>query len=43
MALNEKYISSNVNANTKTRYWTFEKSNGLDEKINLYNSIKHKF
>ena len=43
MALNEKYISSNVNANTKTRYWTFEKSEVLDKKINLYNSVKHKF
>lgn len=43
MALGEKYISSSINKNTKMRYWTFQKSKILDQKIKLYNSVKHEF
>lgn len=43
MALGEKYISSSVNKTSNVRYWTFQKSEKLDQKINLYNSVKHKF
>lgn len=42
MSLDEKYISSSINKNTNTRYWTFKKSERLDEKIALWNEIKHK-
>lgn len=43
MGLCESYISSNINKNTGVRYWTFQKSKDLDEKIELYNSVKYKF
>lgn len=43
MALGERYISSSVNKTSNVRYWTFQKSEKLDQKINLYNSVKHKF
>ena len=43
MGLGESYISSNINNNTGVRYWTFQKSKDLDEKIELYNSVKYKF
>ena len=43
MGLDESYISSNINKNTGVRYWTFQKSKDLDEKIELYNSVKYKF
>ena len=39
MGLGESYISSNINKNTGVRYWTFQKSKDLDEKIELYNSV----
>lgn len=43
LALGERYISTSVNKNTNTRYWTFHKSERLDEKIQLYNSLKYKY
>ena len=43
LGLGESYISSNINKNTGVRYWTFQKSKNLDEKIELYNSVKYKF
>lgn len=43
MSLGEKYISSSINENTKVRYWTFQKSDILDKKIELWNEIKHKY
>lgn len=43
MGLGESYIFSNINKNTGVRYWTFQKSKDLDEKIELYNSVKYKF
>ena len=42
MAMNEKYISFGTNKNTNTHFWTFEKSERLDELIALWNEIKNK-
>lgn len=35
------YMDSNINKNTNTKYWTFEKSEKLDKIIDLYNEVKH--
>lgn len=43
LALGERYISKSVNKNTNVKYWTFEKSAKLDEKIELYNSLKYQY
>lgn len=37
------YVTSGVNGNTNKQYWTYDKSNKLDDAIELYNSIKYKF
>lgn len=37
-----RYINSSVNKNSNTKYWVFEKSDKLDEAIQLYNEVKHK-
>lgn len=41
-AFGEHCISSNVNQKTDKRYWTFKKSERLDQIIKSYNEIKHK-
>lgn len=43
LGLGERYISVSVNKNTNAKYWTFNKSKQLDEKIELYNSLKYKY
>lgn len=43
LALGERYISVSVNKNTNAKYWTFNKSKQLDEKIEIYNSLKYKY
>lgn len=42
-ALKFNYVYAGVNFNTNKNYWTYEKSETLDEAINLYNSVKHRF
>ena len=41
-AMNEKYIGTGINGNTKTKYWTFKKSDRLDALIGLWTSVKNK-
>lgn len=41
-AMNEKYISTGLNKNTNTKYWTFKKSDRLDSLIELWISVKNK-
>lgn len=36
------YVSFGVNHNTNTKYWTFEKSERLDDLIKIWVSIKNK-
>lgn len=40
--MKEKYISMGVNSKTHIKYWTFYKTERLDELIKLWNSIKNK-
>ena len=40
-AFNIKYIDVGFNAKSKTKYYTFEKSEKLDKVIELYNRVKH--
>lgn len=37
------YISVGFNEKSKTKYYVFEKSEKLDDIINLYNEVKFKF
>lgn len=37
------YLSVGINKNTNKNYWTYEKSEKLDDAIRLYNSVKHKY
>lgn len=41
-AMKEEYISVGVNQKTNTKYWTFIKSERLDELIKMWNVIKNK-
>lgn len=41
-AFGEKCLSSDINRQSKKRFWTFKKSDRLDEIICLYNEVKHK-
>lgn len=41
LAFNEKCYDSKINSLSKTRYWTFHKSERLDKIIKLYNNIKY--
>jgi len=43
LAYNEKSINTDVNKNTKKRYWVFNKSERLDKIIEFYNRNKHNF
>ena len=36
-----RFISCDVNKNTNTKYYVFEKSDRLDKVIELYNKVKH--
>ena len=40
-AFNIRYIDVGFNAKSKTKYYTFEKSEKLDRVIELYNRVKH--
>lgn len=40
--MKEEYISVGVNQKTHTKYWTFVKSERLDELIKMWNVIKNK-
>ncbi len=42
-ALRFRYKYQSINKNTNKNYWTYVKSEKLDEAIALYNSMKHKF
>lgn len=42
-AFGEKCKTSSVNANSGNRYWVFQKSERLDQIINSYNEMKHRF
>ena len=42
-AFNEKCYTSRVNTLSHKRYWVFKKSKRLDEIIQSYNEVKHKF
>lgn len=41
-AMKEEYISIGINKNTNMKYWTFTKSDRLDNLISLWNEIKNK-
>lgn len=41
-SMKEKYLYSNINKNTNTRFWAFEKSDRLDFLIELWKEIKNK-
>lgn len=41
LAFGEKCLGSRVNSCSKKRYWVFEKSQRVDEIIELYNAIKY--
>lgn len=43
LAFNEKCLGSNINKQSKKRFWTFNKSSRLDSIIEFYNKTKHKF
>ena len=38
-----RYVATGVNRKTNKNYWTYEKSQCLDEAILLYNRHKHDF
>ena len=42
-AFNEKCYASKINSLSGKRYWVFKKSKRLDEIIESYNEMKHKF
>ena len=41
-AMKEEYIAVGVNQKTNVKYWTFNKSERLDNLISLWNEIKNK-
>ena len=41
-AMKEEYIAVGVNQKTNVKYWTFNKSERLDNLITLWNEIKNK-
>lgn len=41
-AMKEEYITVGVNQKTNVKYWTFNKSERLDNLIALWNEIKNK-
>ena len=41
-AMKEEYIAIGVNQKTNVKYWTFNKSERLDNLIALWNEIKNK-
>lgn len=41
-SMNESYVETGLNHSTNTKYWTFYKSDRLDDLIRLFNEIKHK-
>lgn len=41
-AMKEEYIAVGVNQKTNVKYWTFNKSERLDNLIDLWNEIKNK-
>lgn len=41
-AMKEEYITVDVNQKTNVKYWTFNKSERLDNLITLWNEIKNK-
>lgn len=42
-AFSEKCYISKINKVSNTRYWVFRKSERLDNLIDLYNDVKHKY
>lgn len=40
-SFNLKYQSIGINQNSNTKYYVFEKSEKLDQVIQLYNKVKH--
>lgn len=40
-SFNLKYQSIGINHNSNTKYYVFEKSEKLDQVIQLYNKVKH--
>lgn len=42
-AFNEKCYTSKTNSLSGKRYWVFKKSKRLDDIIESYNNIKHRF
>ena len=40
-AMKQAYIDVGINKNSGVRYWTFSKSDRLDELIELWNTIKN--
>lgn len=42
-AFSEKCYISKINKISNTRYWVFRKSERLDNLIDLYNDVKHKY
>lgn len=41
MAFNVRYINIGINQKTNMKYYTFEKSERLDQIIELYNKVKY--
>lgn len=41
-SMKEEYIAVDINKRTNVRYWTFNKSERLDNLITLWNEIKNK-
>ena len=42
-AFSEKCYISKINKVSNTRYWVFRKSERLDNLIDLYNDVKHRY
>lgn len=43
LGLKFTFVSTDINKNTNKRFWTYNKSEKLDDAISLYNSVKHKY
>ena len=41
-AMRESYISVGINKRANTKFWTFKKSDRLDELIKLWSVVKNK-
>ena len=42
-AFSEKCYISKINKVSNTRYWVFRKSERLDNLIDVYNNVKHRY